>query len=102
MSYVTSVEEARKAMQDIVFSSPKRSPTTHRHGLGVKKRVFYMISDLSELNDGKGVSIDRVLEECREANIDRDKAEWFIDQLQDEGQIVMIFDQLNVVREENF
>ncbi len=99
MQYVTSSEDARKAMQDIVFSSPKQAVTKSRHGLGVKKRILYMVSDLSELNNGRGVSRRRVLDECQEVDIDLDKAKRFLYQLQEEGQIIAIDDQLQVVPE---
>ncbi len=99
MSYVTSVEDARKAMQEIVFSSPKPAMTKSRHGLGVKKRILYMVSDLSALNDGRGVSRSRVLEECREVDIDLDKAKRFLNQLQEESLIIQIDDKLTVVPE---
>ena len=99
MRYVTSSEDARKAMQDIVFSSPKQAMTKSRHGLGVKKRILYMVSDLSELNNGRGVSRRRVLDECQEVDIDLDKAKRFLYQLQEEGQIIAIDDQLQVVPE---
>lgn len=99
MRYVTSSEDARKAMQDIVFSSPKQAMTKSRHGLGVKKRILYMVSDLSELNNGRGVSRRRVLDECQEVDIDLDKAKRFLYQLQEEGHIIAIDDQLQVVPE---
>ncbi len=99
MRYVTSAEDARKAMQEIVFSSPKPAMTKTRHGLGVKKRLLYMVSDLSDLNHGRGVSRRRVLEECQEVDIDLDKAKRFLNQLQEEGQIIEIDDKLQVVPE---
>jgi len=99
MRYVTSSEDARKAMKEIVFSSPKQAMTKSRHGLGVKKRILYMVSDLSELNNGRGVSRRRVLDECKEVDIDLDKAKRFLYQLQEEGQIIEINDQLQVVPE---
>jgi len=100
MRYVTSPEDARKAMQEIVFNSQTHTTTKPRHGLGVKKRVLYMVSDLSDLNNGNGVSRRRVLEECKEVDINLDKARRFLSQLQDEGQIFEIDGQLKVVQEE--
>ena len=99
MRYVTSSDDARRAMQEIVFNSQKHTTTKPRHGLGVKKRVLYMVSDLSELNDGRGVRRGRVLEECKEVEIDLDKARRFLSQLLDEGQIVEIDGQLKVTQE---
>ena len=100
MRYVTSSEDARKAMQEIVFSSQMHDPPKSRHGLGVKRRVLYMVSDLSDLNRGRGVSRRRVLDECQEANIDLDKAKRFLSQLQEECQIIVVEDRLIVVQEE--
>ncbi|MGY5859233.1 MAG: hypothetical protein RTU63_07680 [Candidatus Thorarchaeota archaeon] len=100
MRYVTSSEDARKAMQEIIFSTQTRTTTKPRHGLGVKKRVFYMVSDLSDLNNGKGVSWRRVLEECQEVDIDLDKAKHFLNQLLDEGPVIEIGDLLTAVPEE--
>jgi len=99
MRYVKSADDARKVMQEIVFSSPKPTMTKARHGLGVKKRLFYMVSDLSDLNHGRGVSRRRVLEECQEVDIDIDKAKRFLNQLQEEGQIIEIDNKLQVVPE---
>ncbi len=99
MRYVTSSEDARKAMKDLVFSSQQHDKPKSRHGLGVKRRVLYMVSDLSELNNGRGVSRRRVLDECQEVDIDLDKAKRFLYQLQEEGQIIEIDDQLQVVPE---
>jgi len=89
MVYVTSAEDARKAMQEIVFKSQKPAMTKSRHGLGVKKRVLNMVSDLSALNQEKGVSRRRVLV---------DKAKRFLTQLEEEGQIILIEDRLTVVQ----
>ena len=99
MRHVTSVEDARKAMQEIVFSSQTRTMTKSRHGIGVKKRVFNMVSDLSDLNDGRGVSRRRVLEECQDVDIDLDKAKRFLYELQEEGLIIEINDKLTIVPE---
>ena len=99
MRYVTSADDARKAMQDIVFSSPKPAMTKSRHGLGGKKRVLNMVSDLSDLNNGRGVSRRRVLDECLEVDIDLDKAKRFLNQLQEESLIIQIDDKLTVVPE---
>jgi hypothetical protein len=58
-----------------------------------------MVSDLSDLNDGRGVSRRRVFDECKEADIDLEKAEHFLNQLQEEGLVIEIDDRLQVVPE---
>lgn len=100
MRYVSSPDDARRAIQELVFSSKKPAISKPRHGIGVKKRVLYMVSDLSDLNDGKGVNRRRVLDECRDAGIDIDRAKHFLNQLQEEGSIIEIDDKLQVVPEE--
>jgi hypothetical protein len=102
MKYVTSVDEARQAMSRIVFERQKRDTSKPRHGLGVKKRVFYMVSDLSDLNRGRGVSRGRILQECREVDIDLDKAQRFLAQLEDEGKIKRIDDLFVAIQEDEF
>jgi len=102
MRYVSNVEDARQAMSRIVFESRKHEKTRPRHGIGVKKRVLYMVSDLSDLNLGRGVSKSRVLEECEEVDIDIDKARHFLAQLEDEGKIQQINGLLVAVQEEEF
>ena len=99
MSYVTSSDEARNALRTIVFSSQKREKPQSRYGLGLKKRILNMVSDLSDLNRGRGVSRTRILEECQDVNIDLGKAMQFLNQLEEEGQIIVIEDLFVVVQE---
>ena len=99
MRYVTSADDARRAIQELVFSSKKSATSKPRHGIGVKKRVLYMVSDLSDLNHGRGVSRRRILDECKEANIDLDKARHFLNQLLEEGLVIEIDDKLQVIPE---
>jgi hypothetical protein len=99
MRYVTSPDDARRAIQEIVFSSSKPAISGSRYGIGVKKRVLYIVSDLSDLNHSRGVSRRRVLEECHELGIDIDKAKRFLNQLQEEGLIIEIDDKLQVMQE---
>ena len=102
MSYVRNADEARKAIQRVVFRSQMKqeSKPKPRHGLGVKKRILYMVSDLSELNRGRGVSRGRILDECRDVDIDLDKAERFLYQLEEEGRIIVVDDKLMIVPED--
>jgi hypothetical protein len=98
--YVDSVEGAILAIQRIVWRKPTTHKSKSRHGLGVKKRVLNIVSDLSDLNRGRGVSRDRVLQECEEAGIEIYKAGRFLDQLEDEELIVSIDGILKAVEEE--
>ena len=98
--YVDSVEGALLAIQRIVWRKPTMHSSKSRHGLGVKKRVLNIVSDLNESNLGKGVSRDRVLQECEDAGIETDKAVRFLDQLEEEELVVSIDGILKTVEEE--
>jgi hypothetical protein len=98
--YVDSVEGALLAIQRIVWRKPTAHRSKPRHGLGVKKRVLNIVSDLSDLNRGTGVNRDRVLQECKEAGIEIDMAERFLDQLEEEELIVSIDGVLKAVGED--
>jgi len=88
MKYASSVDEALNAMQRMVAKSHLKSRPKTRYGLGVKKRVLNIVSDLSELNRRSGVSLWRVLQECEEASIDIERAKRFLNQLEEEGLII--------------
>jgi predicted transcriptional regulator len=94
MSHVNNVDDALAAVQKLVMRSPQSPMSKARHGLGVRRRVLNIVSDLSDLNRGGGVSRERVLEECSEAKIDLDKAEKYLTQLEDEGLISEMDGQL--------
>ena len=99
MKHVRTLDDAKFAIQSIVLK--KQTPKAKsRHGLGVKKRIFNIISDLSDLNRGRGVSRDRVLGECRAADMDVDKARRFLNQLREEGLIIEVEGLLAVVQED--
>ncbi len=88
MKYVRSVEDATRAVQQMLLKQRStESLPKSRHGLGVRRRVFNVISDLSDLNRGRGVSRKRVMEECIEAQMDLDKVRRFIRQLVEAGHV---------------
>lgn len=101
MKYVDSVEDALQVMQMIVLRAQRRSKPELRLGLGVKRRVLNMVADLSDLNHGRGVSIDRVLQECRDAGINLQKAQNFLEQLEEEGLIMDMDGTLRAVEEDD-
>lgn len=102
MEYVNTVDEALFATQRILARSPRRPRPKSRYGLGVKRRVLNIVSDLSDLNRGRGVSLRRVLQECEEANIDIERAKRFLNQLEDEGLITDVEGQLTAVESEGW
>ncbi|MFW9974647.1 MAG: hypothetical protein ACFFDQ_05245 [Candidatus Thorarchaeota archaeon] len=97
MKYTHSVDEALDAMQRIVTKSRLKSKPKSRYGLGVKRRVLNIVSDLSDLNQGKGVTLWRVLQECEEASIDIERAKRFLNQLEEEGLIIDVDGRLTAV-----
>ncbi len=94
MEYVRNVDEAIRVIQRIVLRSQTRTKPKSRLGIGVKKRILYMVSDLSNINHGGGVSLERLLQECTDADIDLGKAQRFLKQLEEEGLIMDIDGQL--------
>ena len=88
MKYVRTVEDATRAVQQMLLKQRSTElPPKSRHGLGLRRRVFNVISDLSDLNRGRGVSRKRVLEECREVEMDLDKVRRYIRQLVEAGHV---------------
>jgi len=88
MKYVRTVKDATRAVQQMLLKQRSTEVSTKsRHGLGVRRRVFNVISDLSDLNRGRGVSRKSVMEECREAQMDLDKVRRFIRQLVEAGHV---------------
>jgi len=102
MKYAHSVDEALDTMQRIVTKAQLRSKPKSRYGLGVKRRVLNIVSDLSDLNQGKGVNLWRVLQECEEANIDIERAKKFLNQLEEEGLIIDVDGRLAAVESDSW
>jgi hypothetical protein len=57
-------------------------------GLGLKRRVYNIVESLIELNRGRPVTIENVMRECSEADIDLGRAMKFLDSLESEGMIL--------------
>lgn len=102
MKYAHSVDEALDAMQRIVTKSRLKSKPKSRYGLGVKRRVLNIVSDLSDLNQGKGVTLWRVLQECEEASIDIERAKRFLNQLEEEGLIIDVDGRLTAMESDDW
>lgn len=100
--YASSVDEALNVMQRMATKSQLKSKPKSRYGLGVKKRVLNIISDLSELNRGRGVTLWRVLQECEEASIDIERAKKFLNQLEEEGLIIDVDGTLAVAESDDW
>ncbi len=77
-----TVEEAEKHMRELVFlSQQKKEPIQVTRGAGIRKRVLRIVDALVDLNRGRDVTIDAILQECIDAGIDREKAYSFLDSL---------------------
>jgi len=100
--YASSVDEALNVMQRMATKSQLKSKPKSRYGLGVKKRVLNIVSDLSELNRGRGVTLWRVLQECEEANIDIERTKKFLNQLEEEGLIIDVDGTLVVAESDDW
>jgi len=89
--YAVTRQEAQALVRDLALES-QMSRTTMKgnvgRGLGVKKRVYYIIKALIDLRRGKPASIEEVMRECSEAGIDLGRAMKFLDTLESEGLIV--------------
>jgi hypothetical protein len=89
--YAVTRQEAQAFVRDLALES-NRSRTVSKgsvsRGLGVKKRVYNIIEALVDLRRGKPVSIEEVMRECSEANIDLGRAMNFLDTLESEGLII--------------
>lgn len=97
MEYFDTEEKALLMMRRMQRKSPPKWKPKPRYGLGAKRRVLNIVSDLNSLNRGKGVNVGRVLQECKDANIDLDKARKFLFQLEDEGLIIETEGKLSIV-----
>ncbi len=102
MEYVNTADEALRAMRRMQIKSPPRPRPSARYGLGVKRRVLNIVSDLSDLNRGKGVNVGRVIQECKDAKIDLDKARKFLFQLEEEGLIIDMDGQLAPIESDDW
>lgn len=86
--YAVTVQEAHASVQELVTESRiSAKPRPGGRGLGIKKRVYYIIEALVDLNRGRPVSIEDVMRECSDAGIDISRAMTFLDSLVSEGVV---------------
>jgi len=87
--YAVTVQEAQASVRELVNES--RRNAKHRgagRGLGIKKRVYYIVEALVDINRGRPVSIEDVMRECSDAGIDISRAMTFLDSLVSEGEVI--------------
>ena len=90
MVYAVTIQEAESSVRELVMESQmsKVNPGGKGRGLGLKRRVFNIVEALIDLNRGRPVSIENIMRECSEANIDIGRAMKFLDSLESEGMIL--------------
>lgn len=90
MVYAATIQEAQSSVRELVIESQmsKVNPGGKGRGLGLKRRIFNIVEALIDLNRGYPVSIEDIMRECSEANIDLGRAMKFLDSLESEGMIL--------------
>jgi len=86
MVYVSTIEEARRKAGMLVIIAQTEVPKVSM-GLGVKRRVLDMVKSLVDMNRGWPVTLERVMTECADAGIARERAMHFLNILRDEELI---------------
>lgn len=86
MVYVRTVEEAQRKAGMLATMAQVEVPKISM-GLGVKRRILDMVKSLVDMNRGWPVTLERVLAECADAGIPRERAKHFLDVLKDEDLI---------------
>lgn len=98
--YAVTIHEAQATVRELVADS-RRENSIRRggRGLGVRRRVYYIVEALVDLNRGRPVSVESVLRECSDAGIDLSKAMTFLEQLVSEGEVTRHGTQVSVQME---
>jgi len=88
--YAVTVQEAQSCVRELIIESQMSASKQggNGRGLGLKRRVYNIVEALIELNRGRPVTIENVMRECSEANIDLGRAMRFLDTLESEGMIL--------------
>jgi hypothetical protein len=87
--YAVTIQEAQASVREFIIASQmtKSSQGGNGRGLGLKRRIYNIVEALIDLNRGHPVTIENVMRECSEANIDLGRAMRFLDNLESEGMI---------------
>jgi len=86
--YAATIQEADELVRDLAFTiQPSRKPKIRR-GLGFRKRIYYIVESMIEVNRGRPATIKQILTECSDANIPHEKATHFLDILKHEGFLI--------------
>ena len=87
MSYAEKRDDAMDLLRELVMFSRKPSTKGVRRGIGVRKRVYYIVESIVELNRGRPASTKSVLQECEDAKIPIERAKHFLGVLEQEGLV---------------
>ena len=87
--YAVTLQEAQASVRELVIESQisKVNQGSNGRGLGVKRRVLNIVESLIDMNRGRAVSLEDVMRECNEAEIDIERAIKFLETLESEGAI---------------
>jgi len=88
--YSATINQAEDFVAEMVLHDVlERKASTSTSGLGVRRRVLNIVECLVELNKGRPVNIDSVLNECVGAKIKTERGLHFLDVLEDQGLVVV-------------
>jgi hypothetical protein len=97
-AHVSSIEEARKKVVDTVYRESRNSKSVR--GVGKRRRVLSVVESLVDLNRGRPVTEEAVLQECILAGMDRNTVLRFISVLKEQGLVTLVSGELLSLAEE--
>ena len=88
--YVETVNEAEELVHELVLTTPQKRTTSNRsvRGVGMKKRVLYIVDAIVDTNRGRPASKRAILEECELADIPQERVIHFLKRLEEEGLVI--------------
>jgi hypothetical protein len=89
MKYAVTVDEAMDiAYEQHLSDQEVEAPPRNLRGIGLKKRVYYIVESIIEMKRGRPARRDEILDECQLAEIPRERTDHFLHILEQEGFIV--------------
>jgi len=93
MRYAATVDEAMDIAYEEHISIQDVVPAQRNlRGIGLKKRVYYIIESIVEINRGRPASREDIIDECQLADIPRERTTHFLQILEQEGAIISTYD----------
>ncbi len=86
--YAVTVQEAEELVRDLAYTVQPSDKGIIRRGLGLRKRVYYIVESMVEMNRGRPATIKQILTECSDANIPSERATHFLKVLKSEGLLI--------------